>query len=701
MAQFRPNMAQLPLGGRSAMKIVLLFPPATDVRGPHLAIPSLVAFLRANGVATMVRDLNLDGLFWLLDSDRLETAVRECGRSPAEGALEHADFVLEHVPRAIADLRDPVAFYDPHRHQLARATLLAACQLISTAHGRVRYSFSGAEYRVGDIDPARLADLAAVTADPRLNLFDALYRESVLPWLRGEQPDVVGISILNAQQIVPGLTLARLLKANGQFVVVGGTVYAKFVAELMRRPAFFELFCDAVVPYEGETALLALLEQLTGRRNLAAVPNLMFLDRYGQPAMGPTKVENVAALPTPDFTGLPLDRYLAPSPVLPILLGKGCYFNRCKFCDIPFINSIAERPYRVRPPDRVAEDVATLEARHGARCFELTDETLSPRSLLQFGEALAERGVNARFVGYARFERGFTPQACARIYEMGMRKIFFGLESGDQATLNHMRKGIRVDTARRVLRSCADAGIACHVFSIIGFPEEAESSARETLRFLLSEAGSLAHPRNSFDVHPFGLDLRTEYGEEPGRYGVEIDQARLAELDFPISVTHWRNVRGLSKERVEQLLAEFAELLRQRFRDYRHYPANLWPGFEEYAVLYARHYEDQPFPYRLSLPPRGEPGSVRLVWSPDTQVRTGTACSVSTLAGRVTVGAAALAVLAAPPPAGRVDDLLSALAERFETGPGQDPDLLAELRVVVDRLLAVRALRLVPAANLS
>jgi hypothetical protein len=608
-------------------------------------------------------------------------------------AGEHDEFVVDYVPRALADLRDPVAFYDPHRHHLARTCLLAACERISAGHERVDYSFSNAIYRIDGIDSSRLADLAAATADPGLNLFEPLYRDSVLPELARDRPDVVGVSILNGQQILPGLRLARVIKEAGHFVVIGGTVYSKFVPELLRRPEFFELFCDGLVPYEGETAFVSLLHELDGRRDLTRVPNLMVLDRHGTPSIGPTRAEDVARLPTPDFGDLPLRDYLAPAPVLPLLLGKGCYFNRCKFCDIPFINSVAEQPYRVRPPERVAGDVATLRDRHGARCFELTDETLSPRSLVHLGEALAARGVDARFVGYARFERGFTPDVCERLYAMGLRKLFFGLESANQATLDHMRKGIRVETAYRVLRACRDAGIGYHVFSIIGFPEEPESSARDTLRFFEEQGEIFSDPRNSFDIHGFGLDLRTPYADEPGRYGVEIDQADLSGRDFPISVLNWRNTRGMSGERVEELLGEFARALRERFRD------SLWPAFEEYAVLYAEHYEGSAFEYRLSLPEPGDPLRFSLAWAADVRVAGASAKTVRTLTASTTVGAAAVAVLAVPAVPMTVDELLETLAERFAVAPGERAALIAELRVAIDRLLGVRALCLVPAAG--
>ena len=95
-----------------------------------------------------------------------------------------------------------------------------------------------------------------------------------------------------------------------------------------------------------------------------------------------------------------------------------------------------------------------------------------------------------------------------------MRRCFFGLESGAQETLDHMDKGIRVAEVPGILRNCREAGIAFHLFSIVGFPEESESSARKTLKFFLDNRNVVDQPDNSFDIHRFGLDLRTRYFDE-------------------------------------------------------------------------------------------------------------------------------------------------------------------------------------------
>jgi hypothetical protein len=516
-----------------------------------------------------------------------------------------------------------------------------------------------------------------------------------LPELERDRPDLVAISILNLQQVIPGLTLARRLKERGHFVVVGGTVYTKFVDELLQRPQFFKLFCDGLIAYEGETALLTLLEQLDGGRNFSQVPNFLYLDSSDQVQFTRFHVEDVNALPTPDFDGLPLDRYLAPAPVLPILTGKGCYFNRCKFCDIPFINHISKKAYRPRAPELVAADVATLHQRYGARHFEITDEALAPKLLLRLAEALDScASFQPRFVGYARLEPGFTPEVCRRVYDMGMRKLFFGLESASQATLDHMDKGIRVDEARTVLRNCADAGLAFHLFSIIGFPEETEARARETAQFFVDNAVVIDSARNSFDIHPFSLDLRTDYAEQSASFGIEIDLDDLAQRDFPLSATRWRNQRGLDQPTIDGLLDEFQLLLRTTYRTHHQYPLFLWPGYEEYTVLYGDYYDRRPFPFRLVLPPSGDATPMRLIWGEDIHISRGEGgYVVDGPLGAVAVGENALALLARPAEPLAVDDLLDRLAAPLFGHGRAAPDIVAELRMVIDWLLGSGALR--------
>jgi anaerobic magnesium-protoporphyrin IX monomethyl ester cyclase len=613
------------------MRVTLIFPPATDPRAPHLALPYLAAVLRNAGIETQLIDADVNGLLALLRPDAIATNVSQVKhklRASRDGdaetllrLLHRGEALAEDMPRALATLRDGEAFYDVHRFHAAREAILDAAELASAAAERpIHYSLCPIQYDVEGVDEQRLGDLIAATGDPRTNLFESYWQSELFPALEAERPDLIGISIVNRQQILPGLTLARRLRARGMFVVIGGTVFTKFVSRLQQLPEFFDHFADGVVAYEGESAILELVSQLATGRDFAKVPNYLYCDG-DRVRLGKTHVEDVDELPAPDFDGLPLGEYLAPAPVLPILVGKGCYFNECKFCDIPFINHVSKKPYRVRSPDKIAQDIVTLNERFGCRHFEITDEALPPRLLEKLADELApHRYRDLSFTGYARLEPGFTPALCDKLADMGVRKLFFGLESGDQATLDHMRKGIRLENVQPVLSNCRDAGILFHVFSIIGFPEETETSARNTLRFFQDNLDIIDHPGNSFDLHPFGLELRTSYFADAGRLGVRVPE-ELLQKEFVIGVRNgWSNTRGLSPEEVVQLVVRYNDILRHTYSRYHNCPTHLWPGFEEYAVLYADHYRTRDFPFRTALPEDGDVRPFVIGWNPSAAV---------------------------------------------------------------------------------
>ena len=604
------------------MNISLFFPPGTDPRAPYLALPCLAATLRKAGIETSLYDLDVGGVHALLDSQNLASAGHQVRKMATSRDMAHwrlAQLSQEMPARAahaLAVLRDE-RFYDPNQYCAARSAIYDALDLVSAAQsGAVHYGISPIRYDVDGIDVQKLSDLKQVTQSDGSNLFADYWQRCIFPQLAQSPPDIAGIAINNRQQIIPGLLLARRLKEQKHFVVIGGAFFTKFVSKLAHLPEFFELFADGVIAYEGETALVELAGALQSGRDYSRVPNYLYVDR-GQVKVNRTHVENVAELPCPDFTGLPLDKYLAPSIVLPIFLGKGCYFNRCKFCDIPYINHISKKAYRLRETDQIVSHILELRERFGCRHFEITDEALPPRTLEHLADALEPyQHENFCFVGYGRLEPAFTADTCRKIARMGMKKLFFGLESGSQEILDDMDKGIKVAEVPAILKNCRDAGISFHIFSIIGFPRESEQASRETFAFFERNAALLDHPGNSFDIHPFGLEMRTAYFAEASALGIMISPAALAK-DFVIGVgQEWFNMWGITHGEVERLANDYNAGLRQIFSASHNYAEHLWPAFEEYSVLYADYYAGRPFPYRSGLPDETSPARYRLRWSP-------------------------------------------------------------------------------------
>jgi radical SAM superfamily enzyme YgiQ (UPF0313 family) len=58
-----------------------------------------------------------------------------------------------------------------------------------------------------------------------------------------------------------------------------------------------------------------------------------------------------------------------------------------------------------------------------------------------------------------------------------------GYETGSQQILNNIRKGTRIDAARRFTEDCHKLGITIHGTFIVGLPGETHETIQETIRF--------------------------------------------------------------------------------------------------------------------------------------------------------------------------------------------------------------------------
>ena len=211
------------------MKVMLLFPPNWSPAMPHLALPTLTAFLRAHGVEVIQRDLNIEVFDHVLTQRYLEQALErlrhEYGprgdrrpQRPMVAPREHIAWALARGPQIAAQvekakriIRSP-AFFDGPRGRVAIETLAEALQLASLP-------FFPAGLELSTYRSALTADstrnIMRETGDSQLNMLRDIYAQGVIADIEREQPDVVGISIPSMAQMTPGLTLAALIKERG------------------------------------------------------------------------------------------------------------------------------------------------------------------------------------------------------------------------------------------------------------------------------------------------------------------------------------------------------------------------------------------------------------------------------------------------------------------------------------------------------
>jgi len=518
------------------VKISLLFPPTWHPSQPYLSLPSLTGFLNQAGINNVTqRDLGIELLDTILTQtygeevyarlvEKMKTLERartgETGPNSAEHyarlveSLDRFPYLIDRIEPAKESLRGE-AFYEIERYRESLFLIDKWLELVSSIYFPTRLTVVDNQFSTYSIYSAK--DLMKAIVDEEQNPYIALFRERFLPSILAEQPDLVGVSITATSQIIPGLTLCRLIKqANPDLhLTIGGSIFTRLVDNLRRCPSLFELTDDFIV-FEGETALLELVNQLDGKRDFSKVPNLIHRQNGKITVNQPFYSENIDALPAPNYDGFPLGRYLAPQTVLPVQFSRGCYYKDCAFCAL----TLDHQNFRQKDPGKTADELQMLSQKYQTPYFFFTDECFALSPTKRMCQQLLDRNLNLQWTCEMRFEKNLSRELLTQMRDAGCLKIVFGLESFNQRMMDFMKKGIAQASVRRITEDCLDLGIAIHCYIIAGFPTETEEEALETMNFIVEN--KRLHSSYGFSCQPCLFDLEKEAPimNDPGSYGI-------------------------------------------------------------------------------------------------------------------------------------------------------------------------------------
>jgi hopanoid biosynthesis associated radical SAM protein HpnJ len=166
-------------------------------------------------------------------------------------------------------------------------------------------------------------------------------------------------------------------------------------------------------------------------------------------------------------------------PYVSLYTGRGCR-SRCTFCLWP--QTVGGQRYRVRSPESVEAELARAKAYFPqVREFFFDDDTFTDD--LPRAEAIARR-LGRLGVTWSCNAKANVPRRTLEVLrDNGLRLLLVGYESGSQQILNHVKKGLRLDVARRFTRDAKAVGITIHGTFILGLPGETPETIRETVRY--------------------------------------------------------------------------------------------------------------------------------------------------------------------------------------------------------------------------
>jgi len=473
--------------------LLLIHPPVSKACEPPAGVARLAGGLAARGAAPVLVDLNLEGQLHLLgrpvaaDSTRTARAVRNRER-------------YLHGLRRLATYRSPGRY---------RAAVEGLEHLLGIAGGLPDWQAGLANFQHRRLSPVRSRDLLEAATRPEQNPFFDHFAPRLRSLLELHSPNLAGLSVNFQHQALTAFAIAGWLRRDypGLRLVLGGGWASSWLPLLGGRDPFGGLF-DHLVAGPGEEALL----RLAG------------LEPAGAPAW------------EPDYSGLPLEDYLAPGLILPYAAADGCYWGKCRFCaDRP-----ADRPYRSRPAREVAAALGRLAERYRPGCIHLLDNAISPALL----RALADNPPGASWYGFARFTPDLADsEYCRALARAGCAMLQLGLESGDPEVLARMGKGIDLDEASAALENLHAAGIGTYVYLLFGTPWEDLAGARRTLAYVEARAGWIDF-----------LNVSLFYLPRNGPEAAELATTDFSEGDLSL-YCDFRHPAGWDRSRVRRFLA--------------------------------------------------------------------------------------------------------------------------------------------------
>lgn len=315
--------------------------------------------------------------------------------------------------------------------------------------------------------------------------------EAIVAHARATFPRLIISSLLFADRVNEHLALMMALRAADirAHLTIAGHLPMFTYAELLRVcPALDSALCD-----EAETIAPQLVRCIIHADDWRTIPGVAsrFLE------------SRVHSLPRHEMLldDLPLPLRAESSDFFATIeASRGCY-HACSFC-LPAASYRARgMVYRQRRVVNVMDEIESLY-RRGVRLFLFDDEQfLSPGTaranrVAEFADELARRNLQIAFTIKCRaddIERGLFQ----RLQDLGLLRVYLGVESGDQATLDLFDKRTTIQQNLQAITTCDELGIVADFRALVFHPWCALETLAVELDFLQTV---LPYLPTAFDV---------------------------------------------------------------------------------------------------------------------------------------------------------------------------------------------------------
>lgn len=159
---------------------------------------------------------------------------------------------------------------------------------------------------------------------------------------------------------------------------------------------------------------------------------------------------------------------------------RGCPY-KCNWCAKP----ISGNKFHLRSASAVAEEMKLLKNSAGVQHIWFGDDVfaLDRHWVQRFAEEVSSRDAAVPFKIQSRADL-MCETTVQSLKAAGCAEVWMGVESGSQAVLNAMEKGLNLSSVRAARRLLSEAGIRACFFLQFGYPGETWAELQETIGFV-------------------------------------------------------------------------------------------------------------------------------------------------------------------------------------------------------------------------
>jgi anaerobic magnesium-protoporphyrin IX monomethyl ester cyclase len=363
--------------------------------------------------------------------------------------------------------------------------------------------------------PLGIAKIAAILENENhevkvldIRLIKKERNKSISKTIKKFEPGVIAFSI-SFFSVDKLFRISALIKKMCDIpIIVGGPYTSVFSKDILK-----DGFIDIVVYGEGYYTFSEVLKALNETKSLNKVKGIYYKNKKGK--IVKTKESSIikdiddvpfAAIHLFDINKyVPYPKHYKKLPVLPMITSRGCPWNKCTFC-----YHKKEGYYTRQSPERVFEEIKYFTNKYNIKEIRFWDDNFLEEKewVLKFCELMQKENLNVIWSCHARVN-SVTKSLINKIKEAGCWQIFYGAESGNQETLNKIKKGITLDQIRKAVDWVKEAGIEVRVSFMLGFPWETPDMTDKTIKY----AHSLKPDYLQFSlVTPYpGTEMYDEY----------------------------------------------------------------------------------------------------------------------------------------------------------------------------------------------